>query len=149
MTSALKFNGWRIYYHPLFAEDYKKLELRVIKLRQKLPDSEFKVHSTVKLYAALVKVITEKVPANPFALSFRLSGSLQDYCRVKKMGIPDRYRLFFKAFEEDKTIIILWLGFPRREGHKKDCYAVFSKMVSRGQFPETVKELVEESSGKF
>lgn len=148
MTSPLQCNGWKIYHYPLFAEDYKKLELRVVKLRKKLPDSEFRVHSTVKLYAAVVKAIEEKIPVDPFALSFRLSGTLQDYCRVKKMGIPDRYRLFFRAFEEDKIIVILWLGFPRRQGHKKDCYAVFSKMVSRGQFPETVNDLVEESLGR-
>jgi toxin YhaV len=148
MTSFLNCNGWSVYYHPLFAEDYKKLELRVIKLRKKLPDSEFRVHSTVKLYAALVRAIEEKIPIDPFSSSFCLKGTLKSYCRVKGMGIPDRYRLFFRVFREDKSIIILWLGYPRRQGHKKDCYALFSKMVSRGQFPETVKELLEKSLEK-
>jgi toxin YhaV len=54
---------------------------------------------------------------------------LQKYGRLKKMGLPNRMRLFFRAFKEKKVIIILWLGFPRKEGDKKDCYQVFSKKV--------------------
>jgi toxin YhaV len=46
--------------------------------------------------------------------------------------------LFFRAFDEQKTIIILWLGFPRKEGDKKDCYRVFSKLVANGEFPENM-----------
>jgi toxin YhaV len=143
--TAYQNNGWRIYYHPLFAEEYRKLERRVVKLKARLPESEFKSHSTVKLYAAIVRAIEDKIPLDPFAPHFRLYGLLKEYCRVKKMGIPERYRLFFRAFNQEKIIIILWLGFPRKEGDKNDCYAVFNKMVSKGKFPETVSELIEQS----
>ncbi len=51
------------------------------------------------------------------------------------MGLPERYRLFFRAFKKQKIIIILWLGFPRKEGDKKDCYQVFTKKVENGEFP--------------
>ncbi|MEA5552373.1 type II toxin-antitoxin system YhaV family toxin [Anabaena cylindrica UHCC 0172] len=51
-----------------------------------------------------------------------LQKPLQKYGRLKKMGLPERYRLFFRVFKEQKIIIILWLGFSRKEGDKKDCY---------------------------
>jgi toxin YhaV len=60
------------------------------------------------------------------------------------MGLPERYRLFFRVFDtpELKAIVILWLGFPRKEGVKNNCYAVFTKMVTRGKFPDSLDELL-------
>ena len=50
---------------------------------------------------------------------------------MKGLGLPDRYRLFFRPFEAEgrKLLLILWLGFPRKDGDRKDCYAVFKQMV--------------------
>jgi toxin YhaV len=64
---------------------------------------------------------------------------------MKKMGLPQRYRLFFKVFAtaQMKAIVILWLGYPRKDGDRNDCYTVFTKMVDRGEFPETLEELIE------
>jgi toxin YhaV len=53
-------------------------------------------------------------------------------------------RLFFRAFKEVKIIVILWLGFPRKEGDKKDCYQVFYKKVASGDFPENLESLMAE-----
>ena len=58
------------------------------------------------------------------------------------MGLPERYRLFFRVFKEQKIIIILWLGFPRKEGDKKDCYQVFTKKVENSDFPENVDQFM-------
>jgi toxin YhaV len=140
-------NGWEIYYHPqLFSSQYQELFDQVSKLREKLPESEFKTHTTVKLFAAISIAIETKIPADPFASHFTLTGALKRYGRVKKMGLPQRYRLFFRAFDtpEFKAIVILWLGFPRKEGAKDDCYQVFTKMVSRGTFPDSLDELIME-----
>jgi toxin YhaV len=60
------------------------------------------------------------------------------------MGLPSRYRLFFRAFKEQKAIIIFWLGFPRKEGDKNDCYQVFTEKVKNGDFPENLDELLAE-----
>ena len=60
------------------------------------------------------------------------------------MRLNDRYRLFFKAYKEQKTIIILWLGYPRKDGDKNDCYTVFKKMVSNGIFAGSIEELIAE-----
>jgi len=101
-------------------------------------------HSDVKLLKALNIGIKEKIPQDPFASHFTLQKPLQKYSRIKKMGLPERYRLFFRAFKEQKIIIILWLGFPRKEGDKKDCYQVFSKKVENGDFPESIDNLLTE-----
>jgi toxin YhaV len=78
------------------------------------------------------------------AAHFALSGSLRRYGGMKGMGLPHRYRLFFRAFssEERQVIIVLWLGYPRKAGDKRDCYEVFTKMVGNGDFPNNLQELL-------
>lgn len=105
---------------------------------------EFKTHATVKLFTAINRAIQTKIPADTFVSHFALTGVLKRYGRVKKMGLPERYHLFFRAFNtpQMKAIIILWLGFLRKEGAKDDCYQVFTKMVERGTFPDSLDELL-------
>jgi len=141
-------NGWEIYFHPqLFGTQYKELFDRVSNLREKLPEAEFRTHATVKLFAAITVAIETKIPSDPKASYFTLTGALKRYGRVKKMGLPERYRLFFRVFDTSdlKAIVILWLGFPRKEGAKDDCYEVFTKMVARGTFPDSLDELIASS----
>ncbi|HEY9800267.1 MAG TPA: type II toxin-antitoxin system YhaV family toxin [Leptolyngbyaceae cyanobacterium] len=138
-------NGWEIYFHPqLFATQYQELLERVSRLQGQLPEAEYKTHATVKLFAAITTAIESKIPLDPFASHFALTGALKRYGRVKKMGLPERYRLFFRALETEKlkVIVILWLGFPRKEGAKDDCYQVFTKMIERGTFPDSMDELL-------
>ncbi|OUL34291.1 endonuclease [Nostoc sp. T09] len=145
-------NGWEIYFHPrLFGTQYQKLFNRVANLREKLATDEFKTHATVKLFAAITVAIETKIPSDPLANHFALTGALKRYGRVKKMGLPERYRLFFRAFDTPqlKAIVILWLGFPRREGAKDDCYEVFTKMVARGTFPDSLEQLLADCEVTF
>ena len=74
---------------------------------------------------------------------FALQGPLRRYGRLKGLGLPDRHRLFFRPFEADgrRLLLILWLGYPRKEGDRNDCYAAFTRMVRRGDFPESWPEL--------
>jgi toxin YhaV len=145
-------NGWEIYFHSqLFGTQYQTLLDRVTVLRERLPESEFKAHATVKLFAALTVGIETKIPADPLASCFALTSTLKRYGRMKKMGLPERYRLFFRAFDtpELKAIVILWLGFPRKEGAKDDCYQVFTKMVMNGKFPNQLQDLLAECEVGF
>lgn len=146
--SVIIRNGWEIYFHRnLFGEQRRQLKAQVHQLKANLPPDEFAKHTTVKLLAAVMTGIKEKIVLDPFAPQFALKGSLRHYGRLKGMGLNDRYRLFFRAFpaEERKILIILWLGFPRKEGDKNDCYEVFSRMVSNGDFPETLEQLLSET----
>jgi toxin YhaV len=141
-------NGWNIYFHPLFSEQYQELRNKVLKLKQKLSDEEYKKNAHVIFYGNLVKIIYQLIPGEPFAHYFVLKGNLKRYNRVKGKGLPERYRLFFMVDKEQSTIVILWLGYPRKQGAKDDCYEVFFNMVSRSVFPnnfEDLKSIVQES----
>lgn len=140
--AAFTCNGWQIFFSPLFNEHWVELRNRVRVLKNELPKEEFITHSDVKFLKALNIGIKGKIPQDPFASHFALQKPLQKYSRLKKMGLPERYRLFFRAFKEPKIIIILWLGFPRKEGDKKDCYQVFSKKVENGDFPESIRHIL-------
>lgn len=139
----ININGWKIYFYPLFYQQWQELVNKVKSLKLKLETEKFITHSEVKLLKALDLGIKEKIPQDPFASYFCLKKPLNKYGRLKKMGLPSRYRLFFRAFDQQKTIIILWLGFPRKEGDKKDCYRLFSKLVERGEFPDDMTSFLE------
>lgn len=142
--SSFTCHGWTIFFYPLFNEQWVELSHRVRTLKTKLTKEEFIKHPDAKLLKALDIGIKEKIPQDPFASYFVLQKPLQKYGRLKKMGLPERYRLFFRAFKEQKIIVILWLGFPRKEGDKKNCYQVFSKKVMNGDLPESIDELLAE-----
>jgi toxin YhaV len=148
MTSKLSAQGWEIYFHPeLFARQYQELFAKVKILQTNLSPDDYKTHAAVKLLTAIAIGIEEKIPSDPFAAHFALTGALKRYSRMKKMGLPGRYRLFFRVFDtiEMKVIVILWLGYPRKEGDKNDCYKVFTQMVNRGNFPEDMSNLISDS----
>jgi toxin YhaV len=85
-------------------------------------------------------------PGVRYASHFALTGPLRRYGRLKGLGLPDRYRLFFRPFEAEgrRLLLILWLGFPRKDGDRNDCYAVFSRLVQRGELPEDWESLQRE-----
>jgi hypothetical protein len=96
---------------------------------------------------------TQMVPANPDHPDFRLGKTLgaqyTNWRRVKK-GMPDRYRLFFRfASKPIKLIVYVWFNDDdtlRKAGSKTDVYEVFKRMLSRGQVPTSINDLVAESS---
>ena len=138
-------NGWHIYFvKRLFGKQRRDLQAEVRELKQTLAPEKYRQHPTVKLYTAMMIAIKEKIPADPFASHFVLTGPLKKYSRVKKMGLPERYRLFFRVLKtpEQNAIFVLWLGYPRKAGDKNDCYAAFGRMLNRGDFPESLDELL-------
>ena len=142
---ALIRNGWEIYFHrQLFGEQRRQLRERVKQLKTELPEADYLFHPDVKLLAAVMVGIKEKIALDPIAAQFVLTGSLRRYGRMKGIGIPHRYRLFFRAFasQDRQVIIVLWLGYPRKAGDKLDCYELFTKMVSNGDFPDNLSELL-------
>lgn len=44
-------------------------------------------------------------------------------------------------------LLILWLGFPRKEGDRSHGYAVFQQMVRRGDLPQNWDKLQDELNG--
>lgn len=147
MSPPLVRHGWQIAFQPyLFAQQYNELKAEVKRLKAALDPHTFVQHPQVKLLAAVMEGIKEHIAADPYASRFALSGPLRRYGRLKGLGLPDRYRLFFRPFEANgqRLLLILWLGFPRKDGDRNDCYAVFSQMVRRGDFPQDWESLQRE-----
>jgi toxin YhaV len=129
MSAPLVRHGWEIAFQPqLFARQYAQLK------------------ADVSLLAAVMEGIKERIAADPYASRFALTGPLRRFGRLKGLGLPDRYRLFFRPFEADgrRLLLILWLGYPRKDGDRNDCYAVFSRLVQRGELPEDWESLQRE-----
>lgn len=137
-------HGWTILFYTEFRLQWEDLTAKVIKLKSRLEPKEFVTHPDVKLLKAIDSGIKDKISTDPFATHFALRKPLNKYGRLKKMGLPQRYRLFFRAFADQQVIIILWLGFPRKEGDRRDCYQVFSRMVANGKLPNSYELLLAE-----
>jgi toxin YhaV len=135
-------NGWTIVFYADFQLQWEDLTAKVVKLKSKLDPQDFVAHPDVKLLKAIDSGIRDKISVDPFARHFSLRKPLHQYGRLKKMGLPQRYRLFFRAFTEQKVIIVLWLGFPRKAGDRRDCYQVFSRMVANGKLADSYESLV-------
>lgn len=145
-------NGWQLFYFKLFKAALDELELTVTKLAKQNP-TEYKSHPKTRLLASIYKAITQTVPANPEHPDFRLGKTLgaehTNWRRVKK-GMPDRYRLFFRfASQPVKLIVYVWFNdedMLRKAGSKTDVYEVFKRMLSRGQVPSGINELLAQSA---
>ncbi len=141
----IEVNGWKIYFHKIFNKQLQELVTSSIKFKEKDTPKQYKERFKPKLLKAIQRAIEESIPHDPLSKDFELRGNLSDYQRVKWIGICDRYRLFFKADTANQSIVILWLGYPRNEGGKNDCYRVFGEMVDKGDFPSNIEELIAES----
>ena len=147
MSAPLVRHGWEVAFQPqLFARQYAELKAEVRRLKQELNPQKFAQHPQVKLLAAVMEGIKERIAADPSASRFDVTGPLRRYGRLMGLGLPDRYRLFFRPFEAEgrRLLLILWLGFPRKNGDCKDCYDVFSHLVQRGELPEDWQSLQRE-----
>jgi toxin YhaV len=142
----IEVNGWKIYFHNIFNKQIQELIESSIKFKEKDTPKQYKERFKPKLLKVLQRAIKESIPNDPFIKDFELRNELSDYKRVKWTGIFERYRLFFRVEIEQKLIVILWLGYPRNEGGKNDCYKVFEKMVRRGDFPSDIEQLIEASN---
>jgi len=138
MSPPLVRHGWEIAFQPhLFARQYAELKAEVRQLSQELDPQAFVQHPQVKLLAAVMVGIKERIAADPYASRFALTCPLRRYGRLKGLGLPDRYRLFFRPFEAEgrRLLLFLWLGFPCKDGESNDCYAVFSRLAQRCEPP--------------
>ena len=89
MSAPLVRHGWTIAFQPqLFARQYAELKAEVKRLKQELDPQSFVQHPQVKLLAAVMEGIKERIAADPYASRFALSGPLRRYGRLKGLGLP-------------------------------------------------------------
>lgn len=132
-------NGWTLFAHPLFVEQYESLTYKVEKLKAKDPTGFTKKNATKRL-AAIHKLAIEVIPQDPTKPEYRQGTTLGDnnkhWFRAKFF---QQYRLFFRYHQGSKIIVYAWANDEktlRSYESKNDAYKVFSKMLASGNPPD-------------
>jgi toxin YhaV len=128
-------NGWTLYAHPLFIEQYQLLTEKVEKLKTKDPKGYVKKNATKRL-AAIQKLAFDIIPQDPTKTDYRQGTTLGDnnkhWFRAKFF---QQYRLFFRYHQASKVIVYAWVNdesTKRAYESKSDAYKVFAKMLISG-----------------
>jgi toxin YhaV len=133
-------NGWQLFAHPLFLDQFETLGAAVARLREKDPRG-WRRSANAKLLAALRQLVFEVIPQDPTRPEYRQGGTPGDdrkhWFRAKFGG--GRFRLFFRYSTSAKVIVFAWVNDEttlRTYGSKSDAYAVFRKMLDKGNPPD-------------
>lgn len=135
----LTINGWKIYAHSLFLNQFEELIATVENLRQKNSDTYHSKNATKRL-AAIAKLAFEVIPLDPTRPEYRQGKTLgKDYKHWFRAKFFQQYRLFFRYHQSSKIIVYAWVNdrqSKRAYGSKTDAYKIFGKMLDDGNPPD-------------
>jgi toxin YhaV len=138
-------NGWKLYVHPLFEQQFRLLVEQVEALAAKDPTG-YKDLPAAKLLATINRHIRETIPRNPGAAEFRQGNTLgSDNRHWFRAKFHERYRLFYRFSSREKVIIYAWVNDERtlrKSGSRTDPYRVFRAMLDAGDPPNTMEQLL-------
>ena len=144
-------NGWILYAHSLFLEQFEELLSQVETLRKKYP-SKYKSKKKTKLLAAVIKLAFDEIPQDPTHSKYRQGKTLgDDYKHWFRAKFFQQYRLFFRYHEASKIIVYAWVNdekSKRAYGSKTDAYAVFQKMLDGGNPPNDWNSLLKQAASE-
>jgi toxin YhaV len=149
---ALEINGWTIYAHPLFLDQLEAMIGSAEQARGKDPRG-YKNKRAAKLLAAVLEVAFEDIPSDPTRDIYRQGGTLgEEYKHWFRAKFLQQFRLFFRYRQSEgaNVIVLAWVNDEstlRAYERANDAYAVFRKMLKRGNPPDTWKELLASASG--
>ena len=141
-------HGWVLLFHECIVEQLQKLHAAAGRAERNDPKG-FERNANVKLFRALSQLILETVPSDPARDEYRQGNTLglaHRHWRRAKIG--RRFRLFFRYDSKAKVIVYAWVNDEqtlRSSGSKSDPYAVFEKMLGRGNPPDDWNVLVQAS----
>lgn len=132
-------HGWSLLFHDCLVEQLQKL--RAASDRAEAADpSGFSLNANVKLFRALSQLIFETVPSDPAREEYRQGNTMgTNYRHWRRAKIGRRFRLFFRYDSKAKVIVFAWVNDEhtlRSAGSQSDPYAVFRKMLDRGNPPD-------------
>ena len=138
-------HGWTLLFHDCVAEQLQKLNDAADRAKQTDPDG-FEGNANVKLFRALSQLILDAVPGDPARDDYRQGNTLgAAYRHWRRAKVGRRFRLFFRYDSKAKVIVFAWVNDERTlrsAGSKTDPYAVFEKMLKRGNPPDDWAGLV-------
>ena len=132
-------HGWTLLFHACVIEQLRKLSAAAERAERSDPQG-FENNANVKLFRALGQVIMEVVPSEPSREEFRQGNTMgPTYRHWRRAKIGRRFRLFFRYDSKARAIVYAWVNDEetlRSAGSKSDPYAVFEKMLGRGNPPD-------------
>lgn len=142
--------GWKLYQWREFGRIFAALVAEVEALQRADPQG-YRSHPSTKRLAAIVRLVTDIIPADPASPQFRQGNTMGSANRHWfSAGFYDRYRLFFRFRSDARAIVYVWVNDEdtlRARGGRNDPYAVFERMLERGRPPGDWDQLLEESEG--
>jgi toxin YhaV len=146
--APLVVNGWSIFAHPVFLDQLEGL-IEEVEARKERDPKEWHKKNCAKRLAAIFKLATEDIPADPGAPAFRQGDTLGEnrkhWFRAKFF---QQYRLFFRFDSTAKVIVLAWANDEqtlRAYGSKTDAYATFKSMLDGGSPPDKFDALKKEA----
>ena len=147
-NQPLVINGWNIFAHPLFLNQFEELLKQVEGLRQKYPN-DYKQKNATKRLAAIAKLAFEVIPQDPTRNEYRQGTTLgNEYKHWFRAKFFQQYRLFFRYHLESKIIVFVWVNddaSKRSYESNTDAYRVFKKMLDSGHPPDDWNDLLKEA----
>jgi toxin YhaV len=145
-------HGWTLLFHDGLIEQLRKVHTAAQRAQQNDPAGS-ESNANVKLFRALSQLILEVVPSDPARDEFRQGNTLgAAYRHWRRAKIGRRFRLFFRYDSKAKVIVYAWVNDEqtlRSAGSKSDPYAVFEKMLGRGNPPDDWTALVAASQADW
>ncbi|BDA70554.1 hypothetical protein CAL7716_047200 [Calothrix sp. PCC 7716] len=150
-SEPLVINGWSIFAHPLFLDQFEELLTSVKLLRQNDPQNYHKKNAAKRL-AAIAKLAFEVIPQDPTRSEYRQGNTLgTEYKHWFRAKFFQQYRLFFRYHQESKIIVFAWVNdedSKRAYGSKTDAYQVFKKMLENDHPPDDWNALLKEAQAE-
>jgi toxin YhaV len=144
-------NGWILYAHPVFLDQYEILIIEVEKLK-KMDPNNYKNKNSAKRLAAIQKLVFEIIPTNPTLPEYRQGMTLgEEHKHWFRAKFFQQYRLFFRFHKESKMIVFAWVNdedTKRAYDSKTDAYKVFKKMLQNNRPPSDWNTLLKEARKK-
>ena len=141
-------HGWALLFHDCVVEQLQSLQAAARRAQANDPQG-YETNANVRLLRALGHVMLEVVPGDPARDEYRQGNTMGPaYRHWRRAKLGRRYRLFFRYDSKAKVIVYAWVNDEqtlRSSGSKLDPYAVFEKMLGRGNPPDDWNALVEAS----
>lgn len=141
-------NGWKIYAHSLFLDQFEELQEQVEHLRHRDP-TNYTTRNPTKRLAAIVQLAFGIIPQDPTRPEYRQGDTLgkkhKHWFRAKFF---QRYRLFFRYSLSENTIILVWVNDERTlraYDSRSDAYRAFRRMLRSGNPPDSWEQLLEQA----
>lgn len=151
VNQSLVINGWNVFAHALFLNQFEELLTQVEHLRQKYPQ-DYKHKNATKRLAAIAKLAFDVIPQDPTRSDYRQGDTLgDDYKHWFRAKFFQQYRLFFRYHQEAKIIVFAWVNdenSKRAYDSKTDAYRIFKKMLESGIPPDNWDDLLKDAKGE-